>query len=149
MVDASVKFDIATAGIRSINSFNTFFHVSNHSVKGSIAGQQNGSEFFHESMGLNLCFVFRLGTIMEFCKISHKKYAPALGTCIGFRPDESIRTGLARRLVLNYMFVFFDYIANTGNHETVFTVMDDSCDVRIAHVDVSAENVAPVSVFPF
>ena len=100
-------------------------------------------------MGLNLCFVFGLGTIMEFCKISHLKNAPALRTCIGIRPDESIRTGLARRLVLNYMFVFFDYIANTGNHETVFTVMDDSCDVRIAHVDVSAENVAPVSVFPF
>ena len=149
MVDASVEFDIAAPGIGSINSFNTFFHVSNHSHKSSIAGEQNGSEFFHERMCLDLCFVFGLGTIMEFCKISHKKIAPALGTCIGFRPDESIRTGLARRLFLNYVFVFFDYIANTGNHETVFTVMDNRWYVRIAHVDVCAENVAPVPVFPF
>jgi hypothetical protein len=56
---------------------------------------------------------------------------------------------LARRLISDYVFIFFDDIANRGYHKTVFAVMNNRRNVRIAHVDVGAKDIAPVTVFPF
>ena len=93
--EVRAEADIRTSVVSSIYQVNSGVHISNHFFKGRIAAQQNRTECFHESIGLFLCFVFGLTTIIKFCIISHKSIAPALGSCIGIRPDEFIRTGLA------------------------------------------------------
>jgi hypothetical protein len=52
-----------------------------------------------------------LTTIIKFCIISHKSIAPALGSCIGILTLRSVFY-LARRLILDNVFIFFDNITD-------------------------------------